>query len=189
MFIYSVRAGTIKFAAVICAAVVALAALIILVPEYTPRTTAAIAEKTANYSFDKISSNEDRVAFLKQFGWETDGTVVEEVTMKIPAEFDKVMNTYNELQKKMGLDLSKYKGKEVTRYTYAITNYPNYDGTVYANVIVYKKRVVGGDVSSSDVEGFIGTFEFPADISDMKETEAAPETETPEETGTPEAGV
>lgn len=182
MFIYSVRAGTIKFAAVVCAAVVTLAALIIFVPEYTPRTTAAIAAKTVNYTFDKISTNEDRVAFLKQFGWETDGNVIEEVTMRIPSEFDRVMNTYNELQKKMGLDLSKYKGKEVTRYTYVVTNYPGYEGTVNANVIVYKKRVVGGDVSSSDVRGFIGTFEFPSEKSDIY-TETEPSSAEAEGTG------
>ena len=98
--------------------------------------------------------------------------------MRIPAEFDKVMNTYNELQKRGGLDLSKYKGREVTRYSYNVRNYPDYDGTVTANVIVYKNRVIGGDVSSSDVSGFIGTFEYPhtsAEIADIA-------TEVPEET-------
>ena len=166
MFIYSVKATTIKFVAVIGIAIVSLAAIILLVPEYTPRTTAAIAGTISKYNYDKIRSNDDRVAFLKQFGWEVDPQATEEVTMKIPAEFDKVMNTYNELQKKGGLDLSKYKGREVTRYSYNVKNYPDYSGTVVANVIVYKNRVIGGDVSSSDVKGFIGTFEYPSDLSD-----------------------
>jgi len=87
------------------------------------------------------------------------------VTMKIPREFDRVMSTYNELQKRQGLDLSKYRGREVTRYSYKITNYPGYEGSVTANVIVYKNRVIGGDVSSSDVQGFIGTFEYPRDLT------------------------
>jgi len=168
MFIYSVKATTLKFAAVIGAAVISLAAIILLVPEYTPRTTAAIAQTISQYNYDKIKTNEDRVKFLKQFGWETDGEVKEEVTMKIPAEFDKVMKTYNELQKKAGFDLSKYKGREVTRYTYRLNNYPDYDGDVLANVIVYKNRVIGGDVCSSDVKGFIGTFEYPVQRSDTE---------------------
>jgi len=92
------------------------------------------------------------------------------VTMKIPREFDRVMSTYNELQKRQGLDLTKYKGREVTRYSYNVTNYPGYEGKVTANVIVYKSRVIGGDVSSSDVEGFIGTFEFPGKLGDATES-------------------
>lgn len=172
MFIYSIKATTIKFAVVIGVAMISLAAIILLVPEYTPRTTAAIAKTVAEYNFDKIKTNDDRVAFLKQFGWDVNPEPAEEVTLKIPAEFDKVMNTYNELQKKLGLDLSKYRGKEVTRYSYNVTNYPGYTGTVTANVIVYKGRVIGGDVSSADVEGFIGTFYFP-------ETAPTPESSAP----------
>lgn len=161
MFIYSIKANTIKLVAVISAALIALTVMILLVPDYAPKTTAAIAKKIADYKYDKIRNNEDRVSFLKQFGWEVDEEPEEEASFRIPSDFDKVMTSYNELQKQGGLDLSKYRGKEVTRYTYKVKNYPDYDGTVLANVIIYKNRVIGGDVCSSDVSGFIGTFEFP----------------------------
>ena len=85
----------------------------------------------------------------------------EETTVTIPEEFDKILKTYNEVQKQQGLDLSKYKGKSVTRYTYEITNYPDYNGKVYVNMIVYKNRVIGGDVCSADVNGFIHGFKRP----------------------------
>lgn len=176
MFIYSVKATSLKFAAVIGAAVISLAAIILLVPEYTPKTTAAIAQTVSQYNYEKIKTNEDRIAFLKQFGWEVDGEIKEEITMKVPAEFDKVMKTYNELQKRNGFDLSKYKGREVTRYTYKITNYPDYEGEVLANIIIYKNRVIGGDVCSADVKGFIGTFEFPRDK--VKEENSVSESQT-----------
>ena len=84
---------------------------------------------------------------------------VEVKTVTIPSEFDKVFAAYNELQKEQGLNLSKFKNKEVTRYTFSVTNYPDYDGTVYANVLVYRNRVIGGDVCSADVNGFIHGFE------------------------------
>ena len=173
MFIYSVKATTLKFAAIIGTAVITLGAIILLVPEYTPKTTAAIAQTVSQYNYDKIKTNEDRISFLKQFGWDAETDIKEEVTMKIPAEFDKVMNTYNELQKKSGFDLSKYKGREVTRYTYKIKNYPNYDGEVMANVIIYKNRVIGGDICSSDVKGFIGTFEYPKDTSSTENEDSS----------------
>lgn len=161
MFICTVKANTLKFIGIVGLAVISLAVIIMCIPEYTPVTTNSIAVSVSKYNFEKIKTPADITGFLSQFGWEFEETPIEEVTMKIPAEFDKVMNAYNELQKNQGLDLSKYKGKQVTRYTYKITNYPNYNGTVFANVILYKNKVIGGDVCSADVTGFISGFEYP----------------------------
>lgn len=168
MFIYTVRASTLKFFCVIALSVAVLCAVILTIPEYTPVSTKAVAVESAKYSYDKIKTSDDIVSFLSQFGWEVDGTPLEEVKIRIPMEFDKVMNSYNEIQKNQGLDLSKYKGKEVVRYTYEITNYPDYGGTVYANVIIHKNRVVGGDVCSADVTGFISGFAMPEGKSSGK---------------------
>ena len=168
MFIYTVRASTLKFFCVIALSVAVLCAVILTIPEYTPVSTKAVAAESTKYSYDKIKTSDDIVSFLSQFGWEVDGTPLEEVKIRIPMEFDKVMNSYNEIQKNQGLDLSKYKGKEVVRYTYEITNYPDYGGTVYANVIIHKNRVVGGDVCSADVTGFISGFAMPEGKSSGK---------------------
>ena len=159
MFICTVRANTLKFFTVIAVSIAALCAIILMVPEYTPVSTKAIMAEAEKYSYDKIKTVDDVVSFLAQFGWEVEKTPVEEVKIKIPAEFDKVMNSYNELQRKQGLDLSKYRDREVTRYTFKGTNYPDYNGSVMANVIVYKKKVIGGYLCSTDVTGFICGFD------------------------------
>ena len=52
--------------------------------------------------------------------------------------------------------------KTAQRYTFKITNYPSYEGTVYANVITYRGRVIGGDICTADAKGFIHTFSMPA---------------------------
>lgn len=158
MFVCAVRANTLKFIGIIGVAVLSLALLVLFIPSYEPITTSAIAETMGEYKYDKIKTEEDVRKFLEQFGWEVSGAPLEQVSIRIPSQFDKVMNAYNELQKSQGLDLSKYRDKEVTRYTYQITNYPDYSGTVYANVILYKHKVIGGDVCSSDVTGFISGF-------------------------------
>ena len=75
--------------------------------------------------------------------------------MQIPAEFDSVLDRYNSLQMDQGLDLSKYKRKTLTRYTYQVTNYPDYEGTVYANLLVYRNKVVAGDLCSASADGFV----------------------------------
>lgn len=158
MFIYSLRASTLRFFAVVGLAVAALAALIIFVPAYDGESPASTA---SSVKYDGIKTNEDMKSFLAQFGYTVSDEPVESADVTIPDEFDRVFSGYNELQKAQGLDLSKFKGKTVTRYTYEVTNYPGHrDGGVWANLIVRKGRVIGGDICSSDPTGFIHGFEM-----------------------------
>ena len=163
MFVYSLRASTIKLVGVICVALTILITLIALVPTYTlsSQTSANAGDNAVNYTYDKIKTAEDAVGFLSQFDWTVNATPVEIKTVTIPSEFDKIFAAYNELQKEQGLNLTKYKGKDVTRYTFAVTNYKSYEGTVYANVLVYRNRVIAGDICSADVSGFVHGFEQP----------------------------
>ncbi len=161
MFVYTCRAGTIRFFAVIVLAVAVLAALVIFVPAYQPVSAGAdSSDEAVRISYDRIKTNEDRVKFLSQFGYEVSEDPIETVEITLPEKFDKVYAGYNELQKAQGLDLSKYRRKTVMRYTYEVKNYDGYNGgRVLANVIVYRGRVIGGDVCSADPQGFVHGFE------------------------------
>jgi len=159
MFIYSFHANTIKFFAVICLSLAALIALIAIVPTYAQQNEAEKVGVDATYTYEKIRSNEDRINFAKQFGWELAPSPIKEQQVVIPKEFDKVFAEYNEIQRRQGLDLSDFKKKTVMRYTYAVTNYPDYDGEVYINILVYRNNVIGGDICSADVNGFVHGFE------------------------------
>ena len=158
MFIYSMRANTIKFFAVICLALTALIALIAFVPTYVSGDSVEVGVD-ASYNYEKIKSNDDRINFIKQFGWEVEAEPLKEQQVVIPKDFDKVFTAYNEIQRKQGLDLSSFKKKSVMRYTYVVTNYPDYEGEVYINVLIYRNNVIGGDVCSADVNGFVHGFE------------------------------
>jgi hypothetical protein len=153
------RANTIKFFAVICLALTALIALVAFVPTYVTGDESAQVGVDVSYNYEKIKSNEDRINFLKQFGWEVEAQPLKEQQVTIPKEFDKVFAAYNEIQRKQGLDLSSFKKKNVMRYTYIVTNYPDYEGEVYVNLLVYRNNVIGGDVCSADVNGFVHGFE------------------------------
>lgn len=159
MFVYTMRAGTLKFFAVVGAALALLITLITLVPTYGEDTPTAAEE--VSYSYGKIKTSDDVENFLAQFGWQVEDAPTEEVKVTLPEEFDKIFTAYNEIQRRQGLNLTKYKRKDVTRYTYTVTNYEDYDGKVYANVLVYKGRVIGGDICSADTSGFIHGFENP----------------------------
>lgn len=157
MFIYSLRASTLKFFAVVCVALVTLITLIAFVPAYGEDGKTVGSE--VEYDYDGVKTGEDRIKFLRQFGWEVKSEPVEAVEVTIPSEFDKIFTGYNEIQRRQGLDLSDYKKKKVMRYTYEVTNYEDATGTVYANILVYRNRVIGGDICSADVTGFIHGFE------------------------------
>ena len=159
MFIYSFHANTIKFFAVICIALAALIAVIAIVPTYANSDGIAAVGTEVSYNYEKIKSNEDRIKFLKQFGWEVDAEPTKEEQVIIPKEFDKIFAEYNEIQRRQGLDLSAFKKKAVMRYTYLVKNYPSYDGEVYVNLLIYRNTVIGGDVCSADVNGFVHGFE------------------------------
>ena len=155
MFVYSLRASTLRFFGVIAVSLAVLIALIALVPTYAVEGS----EQAASYNYEKVRSEDDAERFLAQFGWIVDATPVEVTEVTMPDEFDKIFAAYNEIQKEQGLNLAKYKRKKLMRYTFEVTNYEGYNGKVLANVLVYRGKVVGGDVCSADVEGFVHGFE------------------------------
>lgn len=120
-----------------------------------------------------VASNDGRVEFLKNFGWDVAASPVESSQVKIPTETTEVFDRYNELQKSQGYDLTQYAGKNVMRYVYKINNYPGATEPVYATVLVYKNRIIGGDVTDTAAGGKIRVFAMPE--SDGAET-TVPET-------------
>jgi hypothetical protein len=162
MFIYSCRASSLKFLGIISVTLVALIALVAFVPIYADGAASAgkvTYSDPTDIPYDGVKSVGDAMEFLAQFDLTVNGASAEVEKVTIPAEFDKIFAAYNEIQRAQGLDLSKYKKKELTRYTFEVTNYDGYEGKVYANVLVYRNKVVGGDICSADVDGFVHGFE------------------------------
>ena len=161
MFICSLKASTLKFFGIIGVSVITLVALIFLIPSYSNATTANIEAMNENISFDNVKSASDGVKFLSQYGWSVEEKPIDEADVTIPKDFDKILTLYNEIQKQQGLNLEKYQNKSAKRYTFKVLNYPNYEGTVYANIIVYKNKVIGGDICSANTKGFMHTLYMP----------------------------
>ena len=161
MFVYSLKASTLKFFGIVGVAILTLVALIFLIPSYSEATTKEIVAMNENISYDNVKSCNDGIKFLAQYGWQVEENPIEECEITIPKDFDKVMTTYNEIQKQQGLDLTKYQKKTAQRYTFKVTNYPSYEGTVYANIITYRGKVIAGDICSADSKGFISTLSMP----------------------------
>ena len=134
-------------------------------------------------------TNDDRVAYLASFGWSVNAQPKQTQQVKIPDSADnKVFARYNELQLSQGFDLTKYAGKEATRYVYEILNYPEAEEPVYASILVYDGKIIGGDITDSSPNGLIHGFQMPSGsntgVSDVTQEpitdESCEETETSE---------
>ena len=137
-------------------ALVVLAALAILI-------FSSSGESDPAGNFDAVvKTNEQRVEFLESFGWKVSAEPIEEQRVVIPKDFSKVYDKYNALQKDQGFDLKKYSGLEAVRYTYEVTNHPSAKGTVVADIIVYRGRVIAADIQSVSADGFMEGLTFPA---------------------------
>lgn len=106
---------------------------------------------------EKIKENEDRIDYLFQLGWTAEPTPITEQIVLLPEEFPPVLEQYNSLQLQQGYDLKKYAGKEVEMYVYRILNYPQppNSGDVYACLYIYRGKVIGGDIHSASLTGFM----------------------------------
>ena len=108
-----------------------------------------------------IKTNEDRVAYLQSYGWEVSAEPLATEELFIPKEMDASYDDYLALQSGQGFDLSKYAGKRVKRYTYEITNYPTGETGILANLLIYKNTVIGGEVLSPQLDGFLHGLAMP----------------------------
>ena len=124
-----------------------------------------------------VSDNDSRVKFLKDLGWEVTNSPTESGQVKIPETQSDVYSRYNALQKSQGYDLSAYGGKTVMRYVYRVNNYPGATEPVYATLLVYKNKIIGGDITDTAAKGQIRGLE-------KLETVTPPSTEVPEATAT-----
>ncbi len=157
MFIVTAKLSKSKLIAGVVAAGVLLCAIVVLVSQSSWKSVSATpSSKVPNPK--NVSNSEQRVAFLGGYGWDVNPEPIEFEEVLIPETFDEVFTTYNDLQKSQGFDLTKLQGKRVMRYTYAVTNYPHVKENVHATLLIYKNAVVGGDLSSVNLDGFMHGF-------------------------------
>lgn len=150
--VLSVHPGRKRIAA-LGAALAVLTAVII----FMPRNQAPIENEVSRAG----ETADQRIAFLAQYGWEVDPEPLEIREVAIPEEFDEVYTRYNALQKEQGMDLLPYAGKTCKQWIYKVLNYPRGNEEVRAVMLVYEGQVIGGDISSVAIDGFMVTFQGP----------------------------
>lgn len=97
------------------------------------------------------STNKLRTDYLDSIGIKADDSEVSSKNIIIPEDFDEVYTEYNSLQKKAGFDLSAFKGKDATVYTYRLSGVEDTD----IHLIVCDGHIIGGDIASVKLDGEI----------------------------------
>ena len=92
--------------------------------------------------------------FIREYGWEIKEEVLETTQISIPKPLDSIYKRYNLLQKGAGFDLGKYAGKKARRYTYEVLNH-KFGKDVYINVLMCDGEVIGADVMTRALDGFM----------------------------------
>ena len=117
------------------------------------------AKAKENVSLE-ANTTEQRIEFLKHFGYAVEDNSETVKDTSIPSEFDNVYDAYNSIQTAQGFDLSDYKGQTVKLYNLKITNYPKDSEYVYATLLVKDGIIIGGDIHSTSLYGFMHGFEM-----------------------------
>lgn len=153
MFVYSVQSKHIKALALGVFVLFTVVSLMVLSRE------SKMTSNDGSLNL-KASTHEDRMSFVSQFGWKVEEDPIEIKEIIIPTEFDDTYNAYNQIQKEQGFDLTEYAGERAKRWTYIVKNYEGYENKecIHINILVHDEIVIGGDVCSVELEGFMHGF-------------------------------
>ncbi len=122
-----------------------------------------VNEKSENHNLTVNNSAmdlDDILVFISNFGYTVKEEPDEIREVIIPVEFNDVYENYNQIQLRQGYDLRHFAGKRVKRWTFTITDYPGYENKEYIkiNILVCDSKVIGGDVCSVKLDGFMHGF-------------------------------
>lgn len=160
MVILTAKVSKGKLAAIVLLIIFVVVLLAVLLKNADAPAPAETGEEMT-VTTENVRTNEDRVAYLAQFGWEVSAEPVQTQEVRIPTDPSDVFERYNDLQIAQGFDLHDYAGKTVRRYVYEVENYPDGDGQYYATLLICKGTVIGGDVCAAEKGGVMHGFAMP----------------------------
>lgn len=102
---------------------------------------------------------------LKTLGLAPVGALQKE-TVTLPAESDAAWRAYLRMQEEAGYSMEAYAGETVTKITCVVSGYPA-AGTVYAHVYFRAGRIIGGDIMTTALDGFMHGLCLPGAEEDL----------------------
>lgn len=181
MFVISFKTGKRKIVLALAVTLVALTAVL-------------VATHVSSHSMSGLpagETNEERLSFLASWGWQAEEEPLEMREVLIPAEFDDVYLRYNEVQIAQGMDLRPFAGRTCSQWVYRVTNHPS-GQEVRASLLVLDGHIVGGDLSTAELGGFLTGFsgeggEQAQSISEPAQSAESASGEEPSQTASEQA--
>ncbi len=158
MMVMTAKVDLKKILVILAAVAVGILALVMLLGGEPEPASAPAAPSAA--------TNDGRVQFLKDHGWEVTTSPADSSQVRIPEQSSEIYRRYNTLQQSMGYDLTPYAGKNVMRFVYTVNNYPGATEPVYATLLVYKNKIIGGDITNTAPGGKVEGFGQPTEPSE-----------------------
>lgn len=159
MFVIAVKSKLTTKKAVIVATIAAVLGILITFAcisafSHNPPSS-AYCESYGEYS--TLAQTDEQVkAFAQQFYEVEKLYSLQEVY--VPVKFNDVYEQYNELQKLQGLDLEPYRGEKCRLYMYSLSDFDIDGKQGIMSVIVYRGKVIGGDISNQVKDSTYFTF-------------------------------
>lgn len=146
MFVLNIKPSK-RFSVIFAVASIAIALICIICMTTAHNSPAQTATCDEIGTFSLSAENtEEQVSFLEQFGHTAiaQSAVCSEVV--IPSEFNEVYENYNDLQKQIGLDLEKFKGKTAQKIQFELEN----SEIKYAVLLIYNEKVIGAHLTNGE---------------------------------------
>ena len=109
----------------------------------------------------RLTTSQDCAAYLTSCGWEVLPEPIETLQFLLPDVLEEPYLSYNALQLTQGFDLSDFCGKQVSRITFTVTNYPQHPEGVQANLYLCEEILIAGDILCTGQNGFQVGLTFP----------------------------
>ena len=137
MFVVTLSKASVKKLGVgaMCCALVVFSAML---GRYISTRSVAVAA-----AGNKIESAQDIQTWFTGYGLDVDGASITADKVKIPRKWDDSFSAFNGVVQQSGMDLARYKGKTVEKWTALIPAASRGDVSSYGVLLVYKKKAVG----------------------------------------------
>ena len=99
-------------------------------------------------------NDKERRQYIVSLGYTPSELPCETEQVVIPEDFSDVYEKYNAIQYEAGYDLKDYRSRSVVRYSYFLEDYDPKQYVV-ANLLVFEGKIIGGDISSRRLDGFM----------------------------------
>lgn len=139
MFVVTLKKAGLKKVGVgvICCALVVFSA--VLGRYISGRSVMAAAAASGN----KIESAQDIQTWFTGYGLDMDAATIAADKVKIPRRWDDSFSAFNGVVQQSGMDLARYKGKTVEKWSALLPAASNGETSRYGVLLVYKKKAVG----------------------------------------------